>query len=356
MGGAPALPRLARRALAATAPAALALLLASLALALLGYAPLPALRALALGAFGSGAAWTATLLKTGPLLFTGLAVALAFRCGVWNIGAEGQLYGGALLATAVATRLAPPDAGAWLAPVVLIAGAAGGALFGAVAGWLRAARGVSEVISTILLNFVAIQLVAFAIQGPLQERAGAYPQSDAFPPGALLPALGRLHGGLVVAVALAFAVHALLERTALGFRLRAVGLSPVAARFAGLSPERLGTLALTLAGALAGLAGAGEIAGITGRLYEGLSPGTGYTAIAVALLARLEPLAVIPSALFFGALASGAAAMQRDAGVPSVATQVVQGLVILLSIGFARGPAALRRARGVVGGAASGAA
>ncbi len=337
----------AARALAPALPAALALALASLLLALLGHAPLPALRALALGAFGSSAAWTATLLKTGPLLLTGLAVALAFRCGVWNIGAEGQLYGGALLATAFATRLAPAGSGVWLVAGVLLAGAAGGALFGALAGWLRAVRGVSEVISTILLNFVAIQLVAWAIQGPLQEAARAYPQSDPFPAGALLPALGRLHLGLPLALLLAFAVHGLLGRTALGFRLRAVGLSPVASRFAGLSPERLGTLALTLAGALAGLAGATEIAGITGRLFEGLSPGTGYTAIAVALLARLSPLAVVPSALFFGALASGAGAMQREAGVPSVATQVVQGLVILLSVGFALGPRALRAGRGL---------
>jgi simple sugar transport system permease protein len=336
------------RVVAALAPfgaAALALALAALLLGLLGYAPLPALRALAVGAFGSSAAWTATLLKAAPLLLTGLAVALAFRCGVWNIGAEGQLYAGALLATALATRIAPEDAGDWLAPAVLLAGAVGGALPGALAGWLRASRGVSEVISTILLNFVAIQLVAFAIQGPLQEAPRAYPQSAAFPAGALLPALGRLHVGIPLAVVCAVAVHLLLAKTALGFRLRAVGLSPVAARFAGLSPERLGTLALTLAGALAGLAGAAEIAGITGRLYDGLSPGTGYTAIAVALLARLSPLAVIPSALFFGALASGAGAMQRDAGVPSVATQVVQALVILLSIGFALGPEARRRGR-----------
>jgi simple sugar transport system permease protein len=335
------------------AAAALALGIAALLLGLLGYAPLPALRALAVGAFGSSAAWTATLLKAAPLLLTGLAVALAFRCGVWNIGAEGQLYAGALLATALATRVAPEDAGDWLAPAVLLAGAVGGALPGALAGWLRASRGVSEVISTILLNFVAIQLVAFAIQGPLQEAPRAYPQSDPFPAGALLPSLGRLHVGIPLAVACAIAVHLLLTRTALGFRLRAVGLSPVAARFAGLSPERLGTLALTLAGSLAGLAGAAEIAGITGRLYDGLSPGTGYTAIAVALLARLSPLAVIPSALFFGALASGAGAMQRDAGVPSVATQVVQALVILLSIGFALGPPALRRGRAARSAAAA---
>lgn len=335
----------AARVLAPMAAAGAALALASVVLWTLGHAPLPALRALVVGAFGSDTALTATLLKTAPLLLTGVAVALSFRCGVWNIGAEGQLYAGALLATAVATRLVPADAGQWLAALVLLAGAAGGAAFGALAGWLRAARGVSEVVSTLLLNFVAIQLVAWAIQGPLQESSHAYPQSDALPPGALLPAWGRLHLGLVLAPVLAALTGALLRRTALGFRLRAVGLAPEAARFSGLSPERFGTLALTLAGALAGLAGAAEIAGITGRLYQGLSPGTGYTAIAVALLARLDPLAVIPSALFFGALESGAGAMQRDAGVPSVATQVVQGLVILFSIGFALGPVAARAAR-----------
>ena len=336
------------RAAALLAPlgaALLALLLAGAVLQLLGYPPLPALLALGRGAVGSGAAWTGTLLKAAPLLLTGLAVALSFRCGVWNIGAEGQLYGGALAATWVATRLAPSEAGAWLWLLVLVAGAAGGALFGAVAGWLRAARGVSEVISTILLNFVAIQLVAWALQGPLQEAPRAYPQSDPFPVAARLPSIDRLHLGLPLALLSSIAVWFLLSRTALGFRLRAVGHSPEAARFAGLSPERLGTLALTLAGALAGVAGAVEVAGITGRLYEGVSPGTGYTAIAVALLARLAPAAVVPSALFFGALANGALAMQREAGVPSVATQVVQGLVILLSIGFAFGGLALARER-----------
>lgn len=326
------------RRLATLAPVGAALLALALAAAVLfglGYPPFAAMGALLRGAAGSGAAATGTLLKATPLLLTGLAVALSFRCGVWNIGAEGQLYGGALAATFVATRLAPADAGAWFFLPVLAAGAAGGALFGAIAGWLRAARGVSEVISTILLNFVAIQLVAYAIQGPLQEAPRSYPQSDAFPNGALLPALGRLHLGIALAPLAAIAVWLLLARTALGFRLRAVGHSPEAARFAGLAPERLGTLALTLAGALAGVAGAVELAGITGRLYEGVSPGTGYTAIAVALLARLGPLSVVPSALFFGALANGALAMQREAGVPSVATQVVQGLVILFSIGFA---------------------
>jgi ABC-type uncharacterized transport system permease subunit len=322
-------------ALRSLAAAAAALAVAGAVIAALGFPPVDALRALVGGSLGSSAAWTATLLKTGPLLLTGLSVALAFRCGVWNIGAEGQLLAGALAATALATRVAPEAPTALLVPLVAFGGAAAAAALGAVAGLLRAVRGVSEVISTILLNFIAIQAVAWAVQGPLQEASGAYPQSDALPAAARLPGVGRLHAGVWIAFAAALAVAWLLFRTPLGFRLRAVGLSPLAARFAGISPERHAVVAFAIAGALAGAAGAFEVAGVTGRLYQGLSPGYGYTAIAVALLARLHPLAVVPSALFFGALEAGAGAMQREAGIPSVATQVVQGVVILFSVGFA---------------------
>jgi ABC-type uncharacterized transport system permease subunit len=316
---------------------AIAISLAAVAafLALLGYAPGPALRALAAGALGSQAACTATLLKATPLLLTGLAVAICFRCGVWNIGAEGQLLTGALFATATATRLLVGAPAAVALPAVVFAGALGGSLFGALAGILRAARGVSEVISTILLNFVAIQLVALAVHGPLQEAAGAYPKSDPFPSAAMLPAFGRLHLGFAIALLLALATQLLVFRTAAGFRLRAVGLSARAACFAGISTERYAVASLALGGGLAGLAGSFEVAGVTGQLYEGISPGHGYTAIAVALLARLHPLAVIPSAFFFGGLEAGAGAMQREAGVPAVVTQIVQGIAILFSASFA---------------------
>jgi simple sugar transport system permease protein len=312
-----------------------ALVASSLVLALLGFAPGPALRALAAGSVGSPGAIAATLQKSAPLLLTGLAVALAFRCGTWNIGGEGQLAIGALCATAMATRVWPSAPGAVLAPLALASGALGGALVGAIAGALRARRGVSEVISTILLNFIALELVSLAVHGPLQEASGAYPKSDPFPAAALLPRWSRIHLGIPIAIIAAGLVHALLQRSALGFRMRAVGSSPRAARFAGIAPETHGWIALALGGALAGLAGACEVAGVTGQLYEGLSAGTGFTAIAVALLARLQPLAVIPSALFFGALEAGAGAMQREVGVPSVATQVVQAAVIAISAALA---------------------
>lgn len=323
---------------------AVAFAVAGLVLALFGYSPGAALTALLRGSFGSPNAWTATLQKTGPLLLTGLAVSLCFRCGAWNIGAEGQLYAGALSATWIATWLLPGAPAVLLVPAVALAGAAGGALWGSIAGGLRATRGVSEVISTILLNFIAIQIVSLAVHGPLQEASGAYPQSEAFPAAARLPAIARIHLGLPIALMLAFGSAFLLFRTALGLRMRAVGLSALASRFAGIRAERHLVLALALGGGLAGLAGAFEVAGVTGRLFERLSPGYGYTAIAVALLARLHPIALIPSALLFGMLEAGGGAMQREAGIPSVAADLVKGMVILLSVGFAvakQGPRAL---------------
>lgn len=312
-----------------------ALLLAGLVIAALGYSPGRALSALVSGGLGSPAAWTSTLLKATPLLLTGLTVSLCFRCGVWNIGAEGQFYLGALLATAVATRWLPAAPALVVLPTAMGAAAVAGLGWASIAGALKARRGVSEVISTILLNFVAIQLVSLAVHGWLQDGSGAYPQSDAFGAAARLPRMGRLHLGIPVAAGLALASWALLFRTAFGLRMRAVGLSTRASRFAGIDPDRTLIATLALSGALAGLAGGIEVMGVTGRLFEKLSPGYGYTAIAVALLARLHPLAVVPSALLFGLLEAGGGAMQREAGVPSVATDVVKGVVILVSIGFA---------------------
>jgi simple sugar transport system permease protein len=257
---------------------------------------------------------------------------------VWNIGGEGQLYVGALAATAVATRGLEGAPAPVVLPLVLAAGAFGGALWGGAAAALRVSRGVSEVLSTILLNFIAALAVAYAVRGPLQEIAGAYPQSDPIPDGArlpVIPGLLRVHAGLLLAYALPLVGWVYLFRSAAGLRLRAVGLSPAAARYAGISPERETVRVLLLSGALGGLAGAVEVCGVAGRLFESFSPGYGFTAIAVALLARLHPAAMIASALFFAALASGAGAMQRTAQVPSVTVQVVEALVILLSAGFA---------------------
>lgn len=327
-----------RKGLEPLVAVAAALALAGAFLAALGAEPGPAGLALLQGAFGDRLAVENTLVRMAPLLLLGLAVALSFRCGVWNIGGEGQLYAGALAATAVATRVAPDAPAVALIPLALGAGVAAGALWAGIAAALRVTRGVSEVLSTILLNFVAMLGVAYAVHGPLQELSGAYPQSALFPEAARIPilvGLRRVHAGLLLALALAPALWLMLFHSAAGLRLRAVGLAPDAARYAGISPEREIIRVLLLSGALAGLAGALEVTAVTGRLFQNLSPGYGFTAIAVALLARLHPLAVLPAAALFAALASGSAAMQRVAHVPSVAVQVIEGLVIFFSVGFA---------------------
>ena len=317
-----------------------AVLVAGLFLAAVGADPATAGLALIQGAVGDRIALENTLVRSGPLILVGLAIALAFRCGIWNIGGEGQFYAGALMATVLATRSGVGAPAAVALPLIALGGIAAGAVWAGIAAALKVRRGVSEVLSTLMLNFIAVLAVAYAVHGPLQELAATYPQSDPFPNEArllLVPGLRRVHIGIVVALALPFAAWVFVFRSAAGLRLRAVGLAPDAARYAGISPDRETVRVLLLSGALAGLAGALEVSGVTGRLFQNLSPGYGFTAIAVALLARLHPLAVIPSALFFAALASGSGAMQRMAGVPSVTVQVIEALVIFFSVGLSLG-------------------
>jgi simple sugar transport system permease protein len=293
-----------------------------------------ALLALWDGAFGSSyAIWSATLVRATPLLLVGLAVALAFRAGVLNIGAEGQLIVGAIAASMVALW-ADGLPRALLVPAMAIAGMLAGAGWAGIAGWLRRRFGVLEVISTIMLNFVALALIGWMVRGPLQEPTGIYPQSPTFDVAARWPFLipgQRLHLGFALGLLLAGATWFWLARTASGLRVRLVGAGARAAASAGgVDVARTTFGVFLLSGALAGLAGASEVGGVTWALYEGISPGWGYTAIAVALLARLDPRWVIASAVLFGALDAGAAAMQRDAGVPAVIVQVFVALVVLV--------------------------
>jgi len=299
-----------------------------------------ALTALVRGALGSWyAIGSATLVRSTPLILTGLAVALAFRAGVFNIGAEGQFLAGA--AAGVAVALAGGQAHSWLLLVgVLFAGMIAGALWAGIAALLRLRFHVLEVISTIMLNFVAADIVSYLVRGPLQEPTHIYPQTETIATHAQLPRLGtttRLHLGFVIAVLACLVAWWWIGFTAGGFRLRAVGANPHAARSAGqIDVDRVTTRAFLMSGAIAGLAGAVEVAGVTYALYENISPGYGYTAIAVALLARLNPAAVIGTGILFGALESGAAAMQRDAGVPSVVVSVVEAAIILALVGIER--------------------
>lgn len=316
---------------AAAVAIGIGLLAAGLAAA--GYAPGDALAAMWRGAFGSPyAIFSSTLLRAVPLIVIGLGIALAFRANALNIGGEGQFYAGAVAATWLGLHV-----GAWpgwlAAPAVLVVAAIGGALWAAVPAWLRVRFGVLEAISTLLLNFVATSLVSLMVTGPLQESAHTYPRSDAIAASARLPLFGgtRLHLGIVLALALAVALAVTFRRTRWGFALRAVGAGPRAAELVGrVSVARVTAQALLGSGALAGLAGGLEVAGVSYALFQNLSPGYGFTAIAVALLARLDPIGVVAAGVLFGALESGAAAMQRDAGVPSVAVYVVEAVVIVV--------------------------
>jgi len=311
----------------------LGLLLMAAGLQLAGYDAAAAIGALWRGAFGSWYALTsATLVRAVPLIIIGLGIALAFRAGVLNIGAEGQFYAGAIAATWVGLHVAGRPAAVAL-PAVLAAAFLAGAAWVVVPVWLQLRYGVLEVISTLLLNFVAESLVSLMVQGPLQESQHIYPQSDPIAAAARLPVLPgtRLHAGLLLALLAAVGLWYVFGRTLWGFRLRAVGAGPRAAEISGrVDARRMMALALLGSGAVAGLAGGVEVTGVSYALFQNLSPGYGFTGIAVALLARLHPLGIVATGFLFGALEAGAGGMQREAGVPAVAVYVVEAIVILV--------------------------
>lgn len=285
------------------------------------------------GAVGTPYAFfSGTLVRAVPLILTGLAVAWAFSAGIFNIGVEGQFVVGAAAATAAA--LALPFDGMLALLICLIAGSIAGAGWAGIAAWLKLRFSVLEVISTIMLNFIALQLLAYLVHGPLGDPKGIYPQSPPLSPETWMPKLipgTRLHVGFAIAVVACAWGWYVRTRTAAGFRLRLVGANPAAAWIAGgVSVQRVTTTAFLVSGAIAGLAGAIEVTGVTYALYESISPGYGYTAIAVALLANLNPAAVVVSGIGFGALEAGAAAMQRDAGVPAVLASVIEAAIILV--------------------------
>jgi ABC-type uncharacterized transport system permease subunit len=279
------------------------------------------------GSVGSKFALEGTLLKSVPLLLTGLSVAIAFRAGVWNIGGEGQFLAGALGAF-IGARYGMIAA--------LAASLIAGALWASIASALRLWRNAPEVLTTILLNFIAIHLLGYAVNGPLQEASGKYPQSDLV--SVSLPTIGgsELHAGIVIAVVAAIGAWFLLYRTAEGLRLRASGFNRSAAKWAGVNVNAQLVRAMAISGAMAGLAGGIELLGVTHRLFERFAAGYGYAGIAVALLAQLHPLGTIASAFFFGALTTGAGELQRTAGISSTVATFGQAIVILTMIALTR--------------------
>jgi ABC-type uncharacterized transport system permease subunit len=279
-----------------------------------------------------------TIVTATPLIFVGLSVALGFRAGLFNIGAEGQVNVGALVAGAAGISLT------WLpAPihlvVVILAGFVGGALWGFIPGVLKAKTGAHEVITTIMLNFVAVSLVLYFLSTDFfaqQAEPVSKPVPVAFPH--LLGSSLRLHLGIVVALATAVGVGWLLNRTTVGFEFRAVGANPNAARAAGMSPTRTTIVVMSLSGGLAGLAGANQLTSITPSLFPGFASGVGFDGIAIALLGRGSPLGVVVASLLFGALRTGGRSMQVITQTPIDIIVIIQGLVIA----FVAAPALVR--------------
>jgi len=309
-------------------------------LLLCGYNPVTAYTAAAGYSLGSIRGISETLVKTTPFLMTGLSVGIAFRCGIWNIGAEGQFLIGALTATWFGTRLAymiPHTP--WLGvPLCLcVAGLAGG-VWGIIPAILKVTRGVNEVISTIMLNYVAIHLVGLMIEGgPLQESSKIGSQSDSIVKWVSLPRFiegNRLHPGIVISIILAIVLTFVLFRTTFGYQLRAVGEGADAAKAAGISVMQNTIRVFFISGALAGLGGAIELTALADELTKSFSPGYGYTAIAVALMAKLHPLGTIATALLFGALSVGSFAMEGEIGISGKITWMMQAIILLYVIGY----------------------
>ncbi|MBX3064511.1 MAG: ABC transporter permease [Anaerolineae bacterium] len=313
-----------------------------------------ALTALITGAFGTQNATAETLVKAIPMLFVAIGICVAFRASVTNIGGEGQMIAGALAGVTAALALngAP---GIVIIGGSLVAGFLAGALYGGLAGFLKAAFNVNEILSTIMLNQIAVQIMNFLLNGPLLDPAVAgsnnIPKTARIAAEAQLPRLAfplpdgtmlfertRLHFGLIIAIALAALIFVLLWRTPLGFRIRAVGYNERAARYAGINVRRQVILAMFIAGGCAGLAGVVQVLGLQYRLQTdgsatGFTGNAGFNGIVAALFGGLNPFGAIPASIFFGGLLVGAQNMQRDLGIPASLITALNGIIVMFVVG-----------------------
>jgi len=302
----------------------------ALILALAGYDPLEAYSALLVGAFGSKNAIANTLAKSTPLIFTGLAVAVAFRGGLFNIGAEGQLYMGAMAAALVGVY-ATGLPGLLQAALALLAAGVVGALWAGIAGYMKVKFRAHEVIVTIMLNYIAISLTNYLVNYPFKAE-GSVPRTDAIPAGMQLTKLmppNQVTTGIFIAILSCIIMYWMFNRTVYGYEIRAIGLNEDAARTGGISIGKRVVLTMFLSGFIAALAGAVEVLGVHKYFVAGFSPGYGYDGIAVAVLAGNHPLGVIISALLFGSLRSGSMNLDRQTDVPTDVVVMIQALVII---------------------------
>ena len=310
-----------------------ALLLAGILIAIAGAPVLEAYWRIVTGAFGSRLSATETLTRATPLMLTGLAAAVAFRARLWNIGAEGQFYLGAITVAAFGSQLLAGLPAAVLIPLLLIVGAIAGMLLILIPLWLRLKFSVDEVVTSLILNFIAVLFVSMLIDGVLKDPlAFGWPQSQAVADHAMLPKLiarSRLHIGFAIAIGLAILVYLIQSRTVFGMQSRAAGLNPPAAVFAGVPLGKTLVKVACLSGGLAGLAGAIEVMGVKGYVTTDLSPGFGYSGIVVAMLANLNPLGVVLAALFTATMFVGADGMSRGLGIPTYIADVTVALSLL---------------------------
>lgn len=308
-----------------------ALLVGAIVIMAGGSDPIAAYAALFHGAFFEYHGIATTLVKMSPLLLAGLAVVLPLRAGLFNIGAEGQIYLGALFATLAALYL--PAMPGWLHIIVCsLAGMIGGGLWALIPAYLKAWHDINEVIVTLLMNYIGINLISYAVSGPMMDEGAPYPYSAEIREELWLPHIlprTDAHLGVVIGVALAVLMYLVLERTSVGFSINTVGRNPQAARYAGMSVRQHIVWTLVAGGALAGLAGTYEVLGLKYRLFHMFSAGYGYDGIVVAFLSGSHPLYAILAALFLGGLRSGANIMQRAVGVPTTVVDSIQGLVVI---------------------------
>jgi len=291
--------------------------------------------AIAKGSFGSLNAVIDTFIKATPIMLTGLATIVAFRAKVWNIGQEGQLYGGALAATFVVLTFPNLQLPAYIyIPVLLAASMIGGAIWGGIPGYLRSRFNVNEIIITVMLNYVMQYLTTFLLNGAWQEPGSYYYNTIKFPETTWLPLLfgTRLHLGFVLAVLAAGVVFFLMWKMKLGFEIRATGDNPTASRYKGINIKRISLVVMLISGAISGFAGGIEILGIHHKLIFGFSSGFGFTGILIALLGRMHPIGVILASIFFGALHNGASAMQIYSDVPRSLVNLIMGLIIIMML------------------------
>ncbi|WP_371685590.1 ABC transporter permease [Tropicimonas sp. IMCC6043] len=315
------------------------LLLAAIPLAFAGAPIFAAYGQMVTGVFGSLFAFTEMLTRATPLIFTGLAAAVAFRARLWNIGGEGQLYLGAMAAVWVGSGAVDGPA-ALMIPLVLVAGAVAGGLGMLGPAWLKTRFGADEVVTSLLLNFIILIFVQMMLEGPLKDPMSlGWPQSEPIIDAAALPQLiakMRLHAGFLLAIAMALVAHVILAMTIWGLQIRAVGENAAAARHAGMPVRRIFLSVAFASGTLAGLAGVSEVAGLKGYLTADLSPGFGYTGIVVAMLAGLSPVGVVFAALFIASVFVGTDSMSRAMGVSSFLADltVSMSLICVLLGGF----------------------